>query len=84
MSEISIREYDAKLDSKKRITLRNAVFDYFHVSEMDDGRIVLEPRELVKPFSVSANTLAMMDSAVENLKKGKVSKTLDLSDFEEE
>ena len=83
MTEISVREYDAKLDSKKRITLRNAVFDYFHVSEMEDGRIVLEPRELVKPFSVSANTLAMMDTAVENLKNRKVSKKLDLSEFEE-
>ena len=83
MTEISVREYDAKLDSKKRITLRYAVFDYFHVSEMEDGRIVLEPRELVKPFSVSANTLAMMDASVENLKNKRVSKKLDLSEFEE-
>lgn len=84
MTEISIREYDAKLDSKKRITLRNALFEYFHVSELEDGRIILEPRELVKPFSVSANTLAMMDMSVENLKKGKASKPLDLSEFEAE
>ena len=83
MTEIAVREYDAKLDSKNRITLRNAVFDYFHVSEMEDGRIVLEPRELVKPFSVSANTLAIMDTAVENLKNRKVSEKLDLSEFEE-
>lgn len=83
MSEISVREYDAKLDSKKRITLRNAIFDYFHVSEMEDGRIVLEPRELVKPFSVSANTLTMMDASMENLKNGKVSKKLNLSEFED-
>ncbi len=83
MSEMAVREYDAKLDSKKRITLRNAIFDYFHVSEMEDGRIVLEPRELVKPFSVSANTLAMMDTAVKNLKNRKVSEKLDLSEFED-
>ena len=83
MTEISVREYDAKLDSKKRITLRNAVFDYFHVSELEDGRILLEPRELVKPFSVSANTLSMMDQAVENMKNNKVSGKLDLSEFEE-
>jgi len=50
---------------------------------MEDGRIVLEPRELVKPFSVSANTLAIMDTAVENLKNRKVSEKLDLSEFEE-
>ena len=83
MTEISVREYDAKLDSKKRITLRNAVFDYFHVSELEDGRILLEPRELVKPFSVSANTLSMMDQAVENMENSKVSGKLDLSEFEE-
>lgn len=83
MTEISVREYDAKLDSKKRITLRNAIFEYFHVSEMKDGRIILEPRELVKPFSVSANTLSMMDKAVENIKNNKVSEKLDLSEFED-
>ena len=83
MTEMTVREYDAKLDSKKRITLRNAIFDYFHVSEMEDGRIVLEPRELVKPFSVSANTLSMMDKSVENMKNNRVSEKLDLSEFED-
>ena len=83
MTEISIREYDAKLDSKKRITLRNAIFEYFHVSELEDGRIILEPRELVKPFSVSANTLSMMDDAIENMKNNKISGKLDLSEFED-
>ena len=83
MIEMTVREYDAKLDSKKRITLRNAVFEYFHVSELEDGRIVLEPRELVKPFSVSSNTLSMMDQAVENMKNNKVSGKLDLSEFED-
>ena len=68
---MTVREYDAKLDSKKRITLRNAVFEYYHVSEMEDGRIILEPRELVKPFSISANTLSMMDKAVENMLDNK-------------
>ena len=71
MTEMTVREYDAKLDSKKRITLRNAVFEYYHVSEMEDGRIILEPRELVKPFSISANTLSMMDKAVENMLDNK-------------
>ena len=80
---VAIRQYDAKIDSKKRITLRNAVFEYYHVNEFDDGRIILEPRELVAPFQVSENTLHMMDSSVENLKAGKVSEAIDLSDFEE-
>lgn len=78
----AIREYDAKLDTKKRITLRNAGFDYYHVQEMENGIIVLEPRELTVPFSVSKNTLSMMDKAVENMKSGIVSEPIDLSAFE--
>ena len=78
-----VREYDAKLDTKKRITLRSGNFEYYHVSEYDDGRIVLEPRELSVPFQVSANTLAMMDASMRNMKEGKVSDAIDLSEFEE-
>ena len=79
----TIREYDAKLDTKRRLTLRNVLFEYYHVSEYEDGRILLEPRELSAPFQVSANTLAMMDEAVQNLKEGKVSDEVDLSEFAE-
>ena len=43
----------------------------------------MEPRVLTAPFEVSANTLKMMDSAVENMKTGKVSPALELSEFEE-
>ena len=78
-----IREYDAKLDAKKRITLRSVLFEYYHVSEYDDGRILLEPRELSVPFQVSANTLAMTDESIQNLKAGKVSDAIDLSEFAE-
>ena len=81
--ESIIREYDAKLDSKKRLTLRDAGFEYYHVSVLPDQRIVLEPRVLTKPFEVSANTLKMMDASVENMKNGKVSPAPDLSEFEE-
>ena len=80
---VAVREYDAKIDSKKRVTLRNTVFEYFHVQEMDNGVIILEPRVLTAPFQVSANTLSMMDDSVENIKKGKVSEVVDLSAFEE-
>jgi hypothetical protein len=78
---IAIKEYDAKIDSKKRVTLRNTSFEYYHVQEMDNGVIILEPRELTVPFQVSANTLSMMDESVKNLKKGKVSAAIDLSAF---
>ena len=84
MSELTFKEYDAKIDSKKRITLRNAVYEYFHVYELKDGRIILEPRELVKPFSVSANTLEMLDSSIENFKNNKVSEKIYLSEFDDQ
>ena len=66
---MAVKTYDAKVDSKKRITLRNALYEYYHVEEFDDGRIILEPRELVPPFQVSENSLAMTDQAMETLIK---------------
>ena len=82
MSTIAL-QYDAKTDSKKRITLRNARYDNYHAVEFEDGRILLEPRELVAPLQVSENTLNMMDQSMENYKAGKVSEAIDLSEFED-
>ena len=79
----TIREYDSKLDSKNRLTLRGVSFEYYHVSELEDGRIMLEPRELTAPFQISANTLTMMDKSIDNLRKNNVSEPIDLSEFEE-
>lgn len=79
--QVAAKEYDAKLDTKKRITLRSVIFEYYHVSEYEDGRILLEPRILTPPFQISANTLAMMDASISNLKNGSVSDAVDLSDF---
>lgn len=70
--------YDAKIDSKKRVTLRGAKYEYYNVQEMDDGSVVLSPRVLVSPFEISANTLETMDQSMENLKTGKVSKPIKL------
>lgn len=78
-----VKEYDAKTDSKKRITLRDAPYEYYHVEQYSDGHIILEPRVLVPPFQVSANTLSMMDQSMKSMRDGKVSKSIDLSDFEE-
>lgn len=79
----AIREYDARLDAKRRITLRNVLFEFYHVSEMEDGRIILEPRELTAPFQVSARTLNMMDESIRSMRAGEVSDAIDLSDFED-
>ena len=80
MTEL-VNEYDARIDAKRRITLRDVNFDYFHIKQYKDGTMVLEPRVLVEPYTLSKKTLKMMDKSVSNYKKGKVSKTVDLSEF---
>ena len=79
--DVAVKEYDAKMDAKKRITLRGSIYDYYHVIEFPNGRIELEPRVLVEPFEISEDTLRMIDSSMDNLKKEKVSKPIDLSSF---
>ena len=75
------KDYVVHIDNKKRVTLRGAAYQYYNVKEYENGCIILEPRELVVPVSISARTLADMDRAVENFKSGAVSETVDLSDF---
>lgn len=81
--DAALNEYDAKIDTKKRITLRGSLFEYYHVTEYPSGEIRLEPRELVPPFHISENSLEMMDQSMKNLKNGKVSDPIDLSEFED-
>ena len=76
----AVRAYDTKIDMKKRLTLRNSKYEYYHVQEFEDGRIMLEPRELVVPPEISQSTLAMMDMSITNLKNGKVSESVDLKE----
>ena len=83
MPVLAVRSYDSKLDSKRRITLRATPYEYYHVEEYPDGRIMLEPRELTKPFEVSQNTLAMMDESMKNFKAGNVGEPIDFSAYEE-
>ena len=76
--EANENQYIAKLDSKKRITIRNPKYEYYHVVEQDNGVVVLEPRELVDPFTISKKSLEQMEEDVKNLKKGIVSESLKL------
>ncbi len=76
-----VKEYTVHIDSKKRITLRGALYQYYNVREYQNGCIMLEPRELTVPESISARTLEDMDKAIMNLKSGQVSEPIDLSDF---
>lgn len=75
------KEYAARVDTKKRVTLRDACYDNYHVQEYADNRILLEPQKLVAPFELSARTLSAMDEGMKNLKKGKVSQPIDLTAF---
>ena len=59
----AMKDYVAHLDNKKRITLRGAAYQYYNVKEYGNGCIILEPRELTVPESISASTLADMDRA---------------------
>lgn len=77
----AVKDYTVHIDNKKRVTLRGALYQYYNVKEYDNGCIILEPRELTIPDSISAKTLEDMDKAVSNFKIGKVSETVDLSDF---
>ncbi len=77
----AVKDYTVHIDNKKRVTLRGALYQYYNVKEYDNGCIILEPRELTIPDSISARTLEDMDKAVSNFKIGKVSETVDLSDF---
>ena len=68
----AVKDYTVHIDSKKRVTLRGAAYQYYNVREYKNGCIILEPRELTVPESVSARTLKDMDRAIANFKKGNV------------
>jgi len=77
----ALKDYTVHIDSKKRITLRGAAYNYYNVREYPNGCIMLEPRELKVPDTISKRTLADMDEAINNFKLGNVSDPIDLSDF---
>ena len=77
----AIKEYDARLDSKKRLTLRGAKTLYYRVREKQDGTIELSPRVLIHPDAISGKTLEMIDQSVDHLKKGKASRPVDLEEL---
>ena len=72
-----LKEFDTRLDDRKRITLSGAEYENYHVTIYEDGSIRLEPRILVAPVTLSERTVAMMDRAMANFAKGKVSKPVD-------
>ena len=78
----AVRNYDVHIDSKKRVTLRGARYQFYNVREYDNGCIMLEPRELIIPKEISSRTLSSMGKAIRNFKLGQVSDPVDLSGIE--
>lgn len=72
------KEYISHLDAKKRMTIREPEYAYYHVQEYDDGHIEMYPRVLVEPDKISEKTLHMLDTAMDNYQKGRVSNPIDL------
>jgi hypothetical protein len=81
MNTTVVKEYDAHLDAKKRITLRGSASEYYAVKVLDNGSVILEPRVLVPPNAISKRSLRMLDRSAKNFKAGKVSAPIDLSQY---
>ena len=79
-----VKEYEAKLDNKHRITIRGSEYQYFQVKQYGGGHLELLPRVLVDPKEISKNSLKMMDKSVENLKKEKVSEPINFDSIKED
>ena len=77
-----VREYDAKLDGRDRLVLRDSSYEHYHVVEYDDGSYRLEPRVLAHPDEISARTLRMMDEAIDELDRGGLGGVVDFSRYE--
>lgn len=73
MEMIVEQEYDIHLDAKKRVTLRDADFVFFHVKKLKNGSYIFEPRELIDP-----EVLKQIDGSIKALKKGKKPKAVNL------
>jgi archaellum component FlaF (FlaF/FlaG flagellin family) len=77
-----IKQYTTSLDTKKRITIREAVFSHYNVKVYNDGKVVLNPRMLIDPNMISKNSFKMIESSMKNFKEGKVSDPIKLDEFD--
>ena len=81
MTTSALNQYTAHLDIKKRLTIRGASAEFFAVKVFTDGHVVLEPRVLLDPDTISKRTLRMMDQSAINLKKRQASPAIDLQKY---
>ena len=70
--------YIAKLDSKKRLAVRNASSEYYAVAELDGGVLLLSPQKEIRLEDLPPEVLAMIDASSANFRVGLVSEPIDL------
>lgn len=70
--------YIAKLDSKKRITVREALSEYYTVVPMESGIIVLKPQQEFRLDDLPPEVLSMIDASAANFRAGRVYGPIDL------
>lgn len=73
-----ISEFDVKVDNRKRVALKEAEFEHYHVIAFDDGHYELRPQFMIDA-AISRRTLGMMDAAVANWRDGRVGAPLDVA-----
>lgn len=78
-----VAEYDVKRDDRKRITLRRPKYEYYHAIEYSDGRVLLEPRELRVPDTISRLTLSHIDQGIRSLEQGVVGDEFELDELQD-
>lgn len=76
----ALMEYDARVDAKRRVTIRGASHEYFRIVHRKDGTILLKPR-VMQDAPVSERTLRGMDAAMANLRAGKRGLPADLKKY---
>lgn len=76
-----VNEFDVKVDDRKRVPLKEAAYEHYHVVAYDDGHYELRP-QLMIDATVARRTLAMMDEAMENFRDGRVGAALDVEHLE--
>jgi hypothetical protein len=70
--------YIAKVDAKKRIAVRGAKANYYAVTELEDGLILLKPQQETRLEDIPPEVLAMMDRAMVGLDAGIIAGPIEL------
>ena len=83
-----INEYESKVDSSRRITLRKGknlpIYDHYKTIHLEDGTIIHKPLILVPPEAVvSPETLAAIEESVSNVKTKKVGASFQADQFQD-